>query len=196
FTNFTDTHKNNCSAIQIGVSGRSLSPAHSLVENNLFIGCRGENENICNKSCDNVYRFNTFGENCSELSLRHGNRNLVYGNFFIGSDGLRVFGKDDKIFSNYFENCRRGIHVGNGDGVVPESKLTAHDRPDHIQIVFNTLIDCTNSMMMLARKNGLGATNITIANNLIVGGSKLISIDGPVKHSVWRGNILWNGVVD
>lgn len=40
---------------------------------------RGENENICNKSCDNIYRYNTFGEGVSELSLRHGNRCQVYG---------------------------------------------------------------------------------------------------------------------
>lgn len=194
FTNFPNTRQNNCSAIQIGVSGRSLSPAHSLVENNLFIKCRGENENICNKSCDNVYRFNTFGEGCSELSLRHGNDNIVYANFFIGSDGLRIFGKRDKIFSNYFEDCRRGIHIGNGDGVVPESKLTAHDRPDGIQIVFNTVINCANSVMMQARqRRGLGATNITFANNLIVGKGRLIAIDGPMTHSIWRGNILWGG---
>src|SRR6185369_16970387 len=94
FTNFPNTRQNNCSAIQVGVSSRSLSPAHALVENNLFLRCRGENENICNKSCDNVYRFNTFGPGCTELSLRHGNRNFVYANFFIGSDGLRIFGKD------------------------------------------------------------------------------------------------------
>ncbi len=194
FTNFPDAHGNNCSSIQIGVSGRSLSPAHSLVENNLFIRCRGENENICNKSCENIYRFNTFEDNCSELSLRHGNDNLVYANFFLGTDGLRVFGKRDKIFSNYFEDCHRGIHIGNGDGVVPQSKLTAHDRPDGIQIVFNTIVHCTNSVMMQARaRNGLGATNITFANNLIVGKGKLISIDGALTHSVWAGNILWGG---
>jgi hypothetical protein len=197
FTNFPDTHQNNCSAIQIGVSGRSLSPAHSLVESNLFLNCRGENENICNKSCENVYRFNTFGTNCTELSLRHGDRNIVYGNFFIGCDGLRVFGKDDKIFSNYFQDCRRGIHIGNGDGVVPPDKLTSHDRPDGIEMVFNTVVNCKNSLMMLARRNGLGATNITFANNLIAGAGKLVAINGSVTHSIWRGNILWgdtNGI--
>jgi Chondroitinase B len=191
FTNFPDTHQNNCSAIQIGVSGRSLSPAHSLVESNLFLNCRGENENICNKSCDNVYRFNTFGTNCSELSLRHGNRNIVYANFFIGTDGIRIFGKNDKIFSNYFEDCRRGIHIGNGDGVVPPSRLTAHDRPDGIQIVFNTVVNCRNSVMMLPRRNGLGATNITFADNIIEGAGRLVAIDGPITHSNWRDNILW-----
>src|SRR6185312_4431626 len=128
FTNFPNAHGNNCSAIQVGVSGRSLSPAHSLVENNLFLHCRGENENICNKSCDNVYRFNTFGEGCSELSLRHGNRNIVYANFFLGSEGIRIFGHDDKIYSNYFEKCVRAIHIGNGEGIIPPAQLTAHDR--------------------------------------------------------------------
>jgi len=197
FTNFPDTHQNNCSAIQIGVSGRSLSSAHSLVENNLFLRCRGENENICSKSCDNIYRFNTFGEDCSELSLRHGDRNLVYANFFLGSDGLRIFGKNDRIFGNYFQDCRRGIHIGNGDGVVPMDKLTSHDRPDGTQIVFNTIVDCKNSVMMQARpRNGLGATNITFADNIIAGEGRLISIDGPMTHSTWRGNILWSGTND
>jgi hypothetical protein len=197
FTNFPDTHQNNCSAIQIGLSFRSLSPAHSLVESNLFLRCRGENENICNKSCDNIYRFNTFAENCSELSLRHGDRNLVYANFFLGTDGLRVFGKDDKIFSNYFQDCRRGIHIGNGDGIVPRDDLKSHDRPDGIQIVFNTLINCRGSVVMLARRNGLGATNIIFANNLVTGSGKLVSIDGPMTSSTWSGNILFgdtNGI--
>ncbi len=192
FNNFPDTHQNNCSAIQIGVSGRSLSPAHALVESNLFLECQGENENICNKSCDNVYRFNTFGKNCSELSLRHGDRNIVYANYFIGSQGIRMFGKKDRIFSNYFEDCRPGIHIGNGDGIVPRSRLTAHDRPDGMEIVFNTLVNCTNSIMMMKReRNGLGATNITVADNIVLGGRNMVSILGPMTHSVWRGNILW-----
>lgn len=191
FTNFPDMHQNNCSAIQIGLSGRSLSPAHSLVEHNLFIACRGENENICNKSCDNTYRFNTFENHCSELSLRHGNRNIVYANFFIGTDGLRVFGKDDRIYCNYFQDCTRGIHLGNGDGVVPQSRLTAHDRPDGIQIVFNTLVNNRDGLFMAQRRNGLGATNITIADNLIAGTGRLVTVDGPVAHSVWQGNLVW-----
>lgn len=190
FTNFPNAHQNNCSAIQIGLSGRSLSPAHALVEHNLFLRCRGENENICNKSCDNIYRFNTFADNCSELSLRHGDRNLVYANFFIGTDGLRVFGKNDRIYSNYFQDCRRGIHIGNGDGIVPRDDLKSHDRPDGIQIVFNTLVNCRSSVMMQARRNGLGATNIVFANNLIVGNGRLIAVDGPMTSSSWSGNIL------
>src|SRR5262249_48053210 len=108
------------------------------------------------------------------------------------TDGLRMFGKNDKIFSNYFQDCHRGIHIGNGDGVVPHDKLTSHDRPDGMQIVYNTLVNCRSSVMMLGRQRGLGATNITFANNIILGNGQLISINGPVTHSVWSGNILWS----
>jgi poly(beta-D-mannuronate) lyase len=197
FTNFPNAHVNNCSAIQIGVSGRSMASGHSLVESNLFLQCRGENENICNKSGENTYRFNTFGEGCSELSLRHGNSNVVYGNFFIGTEGVRIFGKDNKIFSNYFEKCSKAIHIGNGDALIPPDKLTGHDRPDRTLVVFNTLVDNKNSLMMAGRNRGLGARDFTFADNIIVASGKAVNIEGPVTNSVWQGNIIWgctNGV--
>jgi chondroitinase B-like protein len=197
FTNFPNAHVNNCSAIQIGVSGRSMASGHALVESNLFLQCRGENENICNKSGENTYRFNTFGEGCSELSLRHGNSNIVYGNFFIGTEGVRIFGKDNKIFSNYFEKCVRAIHIGNGDALIPPDKLTGHDRPDRTLVVFNTLVDNKNSLMMADRDQGLGARNFTFADNIIVTSGKAVNIDGPLTNAVWLGNIIWgctNGV--
>jgi poly(beta-D-mannuronate) lyase len=197
FTNFPNAHVNNCSSIQIGLSGRSMASGHALVESNLFLRCRGENENICNKSCENTYRFNTFGEGCGELSLRHGNFNVVYGNFFLGTEGVRIFGKDDKIFSNYFENCSKAIHIGNGDALIPPDKLTGHDRPDRTLVVFNTLIDNKNSLMMAGRKSGLGAKDFTFADNIIVTSGKAVAIEGPLTNTLWAGNIIWgctNGV--
>src|SRR5205814_10070380 len=183
FTNFPNAHMNNYSAIQIGMNGHSMASDHTLMESNLFLQCRGENENIYNKSGENIYRFNTFGEGCSELSLRHGNFNVVYGNFFIGSDGLRIFGRDDKIYSNYFERCNKAIHIGNGDGIIPQAKLTAHDRPDRIQVVFNTLVDNKNSLMKSGRKNGLGAKNFTFANNIIQTSDKPVAMEGPLTNA-------------
>jgi hypothetical protein len=62
FHDFKSPPANNCSAIQIGMSGRSMSSGWSLTESNLFVKCAGENEGcICNKSSDNTYRYNTFG---------------------------------------------------------------------------------------------------------------------------------------
>jgi hypothetical protein len=190
FFNFKET-ANNCGSIQVGLSGRSLSPSHTLVEFNLFVQTRGENENICNKSCDNIYRFNTFGEGCSELSLRHGNRCQVYGNFFIGSEGIRFYGHNHKIYSNYFERCNPAINIGNGDGIVPKDKLTSHDRPDSVFVVFNTLYNNTKNIMMQGRKNGLGASNIFVANNLIQGGNEAFKIDGEIQNPVWASNMIW-----
>jgi poly(beta-D-mannuronate) lyase len=193
FFNFENSHRNNSSALHIGHSSRSLSPAHSLVEHNLFVKTRGENEGaICNKSCDNVYRFNTFGQDCTELSLRHGNRCLVYGNFFIGTHGgLRIFGDDHKIFCNYFEHNHPAIQIGNGDGNVPPDKLTSHDRPDRVQLFCNTLIGNDANVVMIGRKGGLGATNLIFAHNMIQGGERAVSINGPLRAAIWKENILW-----
>jgi poly(beta-D-mannuronate) lyase len=193
FYNFEDSRKNNSSALHIGLSSRSMSSANSLVEYNLFVRTRGENEGaICNKSSDNTYRFNTFGEGCTELSLRHGNRCLVYGNFFIGTHGgLRFFGDDHRIYSNYFERNRPAVQIGNGDGNVPPDKLTSHDRPDRVQFVFNTLVDNGSNVVMDQRKGGLGATQFGFANNIIQGGNRAVSINGPLPDAKWEGNIIW-----
>ena len=115
FYNFENSRRNNSSALHTG---------HS-----------------CNKSFDNIYRFNTIGEGCTELSLRHGNRCLVYGNFLIGTrGGLRFYGDDHRIFSNYFQLNRPAVQIVSGGANVPPAELTSHDRPDRVQFVFNTLM--------------------------------------------------------
>jgi len=184
---------NNCSAIQIGLSGRSMDSAFCVVEYNLFVKTEGENEGaICHKSCNNIIRYNTFGERSEELSLRHGNKSRVYGNFFINTTGLRFSGDDHLIYGNYFLNCTKAIVCTNGDGEVKEgSKLTCHDRSDRVTVVNNIIIDCKSSFQMPGRNNGLGATSITFANNIIKGGEP-VSIQGSYTNPVWKDNILWN----
>src|SRR6185437_6374803 len=129
--------------------------------------------------CDNTYRYNTFRDRSSELSLRHGNRQQVYGNFFLNTDGLRIFGNDHKIFSNYFEKCTPAINVGNGDGNVPPDDLKSHDRPDSVKIAYNTLVDNSGSVIMQGRGGGLGCTKLAFANNLIQGGPAAVDFAGP-----------------
>ena len=191
FNGFPPT-ANNCSAIQIGLSGRSMDSAFCVVEYNLFERTEGENEGaICHKSCNNIIRFNTFGERSEECSIRHGNKSQVYGNFFINNKGLRFSGDDHKIFSNYFLGCSDAIVCTNGDGEVKDgSKLTCHDRSDRVKVVYNTLIDCKSNFQMPGRNNGLGATHITFANNIIQGGYP-VSIQGSYTDPVWEGNIIW-----
>src|SRR5207253_1243572 len=115
-----------------------------------------------------------------------------YGNYFRGTDGLRIFGDRHQIFSNYFEGNSLGINLGNGDGEVADgAKLTSHDRPDDCVITFNTLIDNATHYEMGGRKNGLGAMRTTFANNLIQGGGAAAKIGGTNPGANWSGNLLW-----
>jgi hypothetical protein len=44
---------------------------------------------------------------------------------------------------------------------------------------------------MDGRKNGLGATRTTFANNLIQGGGSVAKIAGPNPGATWSGNLVW-----
>src|SRR5499433_1983136 len=194
FQNFTSVGGNGGETLQVGLSGRSLTDAHTLVENNLFVMCNGENELISNKSSANTYRYNTIRDSTSgELTLRHGNHCTVHSNFFINSAGLRFFGDDHQIYSNYFEDCDPGIQIGNGDGEVADgAPLTSHDRPDRVRVSFNTLVNNNQSVIMSGRTNGLGATDLVFGNNIIQCDSgTVLSLGGPTPNGRFEGNIVF-----
>jgi poly(beta-D-mannuronate) lyase len=192
FLNFGKGAPNNASGLHFGSSHRSMDPGYSLAEYNLFVKNVGENEGaICSKTTDAIYRYNTIVDS-TELSLRHGHRAQVYGNFFLRSDGVRFFAHDHEIFSNYFEGCRIAIAIGNGDATIPPGKLTAHQRPDRVKVVYNTLVNNRSNVQMGGRNNGLGAEDLIFADNLIVGGNKAVTIAGPLRNAKWEGNIIWN----
>lgn len=195
FHDFTKPGGNGAETIRFGLSGLSMSTGAGLVEYNLFLRCVGENEIISNKSCGNTYRYNTFLDSPGgELSQRHGNDCLFYGNYLKNTQGLRIFGDRHLVFSNYFEGNSSAIHIGNGDGEVADgAKLTSHDRPDNCVIVYNTLVNNEVNFQMAGRAKGLGATGTVFANNLIVGGGKAAAISegSPYPGAVWKNNLLW-----
>lgn len=184
--------KNGAEAFQFGLSGFSLSSSNSIVEYNLFEDCAGENELISVKASAVTLRYNTVSNCPAQFTLRHGNKCLVYGNYFVNTPGLRIFGDDHLVYSNYFEHCNPAITIGNGDGEVADgAQLTAHDRPDRLLIAFNTLVDNEVNITMTRRKDGMGATFVTVANNMISGGGPAAVIEGPCPHAMWSGNILF-----
>jgi Chondroitinase B len=193
FHDFADAGGNGAETIRFGHSDISLSQGLGLIEHNLFVRCTGENELITNKSCANTYRYNTFLDSPkAQLTLRHGNDCLVYGNVFRGTDGIRIFGDRHQVFGNYLEGNTTGIQIGNGDGEVADgAKLTSHDRPDGAVITFNTLVGNARSYFMGRRPNGLGATRTVFAHNIVQGGGEAATIEGPYPDAEWRGNILW-----
>lgn len=185
--------RNGAEALQFGLSGFSLSSSNSIVEFNLFENCDGENELISVKASRVTVRFNTIRNCPAQFTLRHGNFNQVYGNYFTNTPGLRIFGDDHLIHNNRFENCSIGINIGNGGAEVADgAPLTSHDRPDRVLIVCNTLVNNKANIIQTARDKGLGSIDITIANNIVVGGGPAASIVGPAVNHKWEGNIIFN----
>jgi Chondroitinase B len=194
FHDFTDGGGNGSETIRFGLSGLSLSDGFGVVEDNLFVRCNGENEMISNKASSMTYRYNTVLDS-REISQRHGNDNLYYGNYIRNSDGFRVYGDRNVIYSNYMESNNIGVTMGNGDGdVYNGDPLTSHDRPDDNVVAFNTFVDNDIQYQRTGRTDGLGSTNTTFANNIIQGGGTAVDISGPGVYAnpVWEGNILWN----
>lgn len=192
---FDQKHKegNGIETLQFGLSGFSMSSSHSVVEHNLFEQCAGENEMISVKASAVVLRYNTIRDCPAQFTLRHGNRCEVYGNYFVNTPGIRIFGDDHVIHSNYFDNCKPAINIGNGDGEVADgAKLTCHDRPDRVLIACNTLVNNAQNITQTRRNNGMGATAITITGNILQNSeAPAAELSGPNKIIVWTTNILY-----
>jgi poly(beta-D-mannuronate) lyase len=184
---------NGAETIRFGLSGLSLSKGLGVIELNLFVRCVGENELLSIKSGSNIIRDNTLIDSPgAQLTLRHGNENIVRGNYLRGTDGIRIFGDRNRIFDNYLEGNTGAIQIGNGGAEVADgAPLTSHDRPDDTYITSNVLVNNTRNIFMTARSQGLGAMRPTIAHNVIQGGGPAASIDGPLVDPIWRDNTVW-----
>jgi len=189
--------RNGGETMRVGYSHQSMTNSGTLVENNLFERCDGEIEIISSKSCENIYRFNTFLDCAGMLTLRHGNRCVVEGNFFLGhhkkgSGGIRVIGEDHLIINNYIDGVEKGgFWVTAG---VPNSALNAYFQARDCVIAFNTFVDGRGPAIELdAGFGGSGRSlrpeNITIANNLfsLAEGTLLKGKEG--DGFKWMGNI-------
>jgi len=194
--------RNGGETMRIGYSFQSMYSSAALVEQNLYDRCDGEIEIISSKSCDNIYRNNTFLNCAGMLTLRHGNRATVDGNFFIGnhkrgSGGIRVIGEDHVITNNYMEGVQNGafwITAG-----IQDSPLKGYFRAQRCLIAFNTIVDCKGPDIQLDA--GMGSSNrtlmpldITFANNLFVlskGAALMTGKEDPTYR--WIGNIVSGG---
>jgi hypothetical protein len=194
FHDFISPGGNGAETIRTGLSGLSLSTGSAVIEYNLFVRCDGENEMISNKSSGNTYRYNTVLD-CpgGEISQRHGNDCLYYGNYMRNTQGMRIYGDRHKIFNNYFEGNSIGVNMGNGDGdVYNGDPLTSHDRPDDNIVVYNTFINNGTHYEMGGRTGGLGSSNSVVANNIFQGGGSMASISSSAPYTgSWSNNIRW-----
>jgi poly(beta-D-mannuronate) lyase len=194
FHDIARTSGNGWEAIRAGLSGLALSSSHTVIEFNLFEHADGDPETISLKSSDNVVRFNTLRATSGEFTLRHGNRNQIYGNFILGehvggSSGIRVCGEDHQIFNNYIQDIAgTGIFLESGDSNVRNEAGRAHYRVYNTKVVFNTIVGAKTGIA-----NGGGhefaPVNSVIANNIVVGASGSLYKERAPVTPTYAGNI-------
>lgn len=193
-------NRNGGETIRVGYSHQSMTNSGTLVEHNLFERCDGELEIISSKSCENIYRANTFLDCAGMLTLRHGNRCVVEGNFFLGhhkpgSGGIRIIGDDHVIINNYIDGVEKGgFWITSG---ISNSELKGYFQSRNCVIAFNTFVDSRGPAIELDAGFGssgrtLRPENITIANNIFSmnEGSLLKGKEGGSGYK-WMGNIAW-----
>lgn len=138
--------------MQLGTSGTSMTPSHTLVENNLFDRCNGEVEIISSKSNFNEFRNNVFYKSEGSLVTRHGNYCTIDGNYFIGDEGsphiggIRLIGTGHWVTNNYFYNLngemfRAPLAVMNG---IRRSAINRYIQVTDVVVAFNTWVNCTS----------------------------------------------------
>ncbi len=177
FADIPELGANGGETIRIGTSSNSMKDSYTTVEHNLFENCDGEIEIISNKSCENIYRYNTFLHCEGTLTLRHGNRCSVYGNFFFGNldkncGGIRLIGEDHKVYNNYLQNLRgsgfrSAICLTNG---VPNSPLNRYFQVKNADISNNTIVNCKYPFTFGAGKSSelsLPPQNTSMINNVV-----------------------------
>ncbi len=194
--------ENGGESIRVGTGIVSMQNSHTLVADNLFESCNGEVEIISNKTCENVYRHNTFVNCKGTLTLRNGNHCTVTGNFFFGNHlkntgGIRITGEDHLIYNNYIaglagQGMRSGITIIGG---TPASSTRHYNQVKRVNMAHNTLVDNASTLNIDAAADDSGrlpAVDCIIANN-IFSGSKgpLVLFQNEPGDVKWNGNIFY-----
>lgn len=197
---------NGGETIRVGTSDWSMYDSYTLVEKNYFEECDGEIEIISNKSCENIYRYNTFYRCDGTLTLRHGNRCTVESNFFIGKNksgtgGVRIIGEDHKVYNNYFcglegSGFRSALSMVNG---IPNSALNEYFQVKNAIVAFNSFINNRYNFTIGAGQSStqnLPPENCVIANNAVKGvSSPLINYEDVPVNLLYEGNIMFGAAL-
>ncbi|MCD9899440.1 polysaccharide lyase 6 family protein [Streptomyces sp. MT29] len=200
FRNIGPRATNEMEAIRVGWSAISKSDGFTTVENNLFENCDGDPEIVSVKSNANTVRYNTFRTSQGSVSLRHGNRSQVHGNFFFGggktgTGGVRVYGQDHKIYNNHFEGLTgsgydAALQLDGGD-VDTSGALSSHWRVYRATAVHNTFVNNVSNIEIGANYS-LAPVDSLVADNIVVGSSgKLFNELKTPKNMTYAGNIGW-----
>lgn len=169
--------------IRVGVSGTSGTKGFNLIEFNYFEESKIEAEVISNKSCNNVYRFNTLVGNDGALVLRHGTDCIAYGNYIKGnkdnnlSGGIRIVNPRQLVFNNYIENIEGADRSMRASIVVMSgfegAGINEYYPADKAIIAYNTIVNARGNAIKLSvgnvskGKSLVGPKDVLFTGNLV-----------------------------
>ncbi|MDP5169176.1 MAG: polysaccharide lyase 6 family protein [Bacteroidia bacterium] len=196
---------NGGETLRIGTSHYSLTNSNTLVEYNYFDRCNGEHEIISNKSCQNVFRNNTFFECQGTLTMRHGNETLVENNFFFGNrkantGGIRIINESQRVINNYCEGLtgyrfRGALVIMNG---VPNSTPNRYFQVKNSEATSNTFIDCDYIQLCAGSDEERSAVpvNTSVSNNLFLNkeSKNIFTVYDDISGITFQGNVLGEGM--
>ncbi len=180
---------NGYETIRVGESQYQMYDMSTIVENCVFEKAiygpdisNYEPEVISSKSRNNIYRYNTFRQNKGGLVLRHGDDNIIDGNFFFGEvgssmgAGVRIIGLRHIIRNNYFQDIygtglRAAICLMKGSGEFSElSTSNGYESPGSAKIFNNTIVNSVQPFALGSITSSSGTTaprNVEIRNNVV-----------------------------
>ncbi len=160
--------------IRVGLAQHCQFNSNTSISHNFFENCDGEAEVISIKSCANEIEGNVFKECQGSVVLRHGDNNVVAGNYFLGNDkpgtgGVRVINKGQAIVNNIFYKCRgvdfrSPLVIMNG---VPNSPPTRYVQVTNAEITGNSFYECSSLSFCEGSdaERTLPPNNVRIADN-------------------------------
>lgn len=182
---------NGAEIMRIGHSWSSQHESHTIVEDNVFLHCDGENEIISVKSCNNVLRRNLFFESRGGLVCRHGHYNVIEENTFVGNDikgtcGIRIINQGHTVYRNYMTRLadfsllvRMGVYERpTAETDIKAEPLTSYHRVENVDIAYNDFVDCPQ-INLCSGKGDKSPRNVRFANNRITGASNNLIFYNP-----------------
>jgi poly(beta-D-mannuronate) lyase len=193
---------NGGETIRVGVSRYSLTASRTNIHHNLFDHCSGEVEIVSIKSGNNVISNNLFYECQGGLVMRHGSKNTVTNNIFIGNNkpytgGVRVINPGHTVSNNLFidlagERFHSGFSVLNG---VPNSSISRYHQVKDATIEHNTFINCRSIIFGAGKdpERTAAPQNVRFANNLIQPAGKTLYEDANKDGGILFNNNAYTG---
>ncbi len=194
--------RNGGETLRVGTSQVSMTNSRTTVESNFFEHCDGETEIISNKSCENIYRHNAFADCQGTLTLRHGDRCTVEGNWFFGNNraetgGIRIIGEDHRVYNNYLSGLtgsgfKAALSLVAG---IPDSPDNGYFQVKNAVVAFNTIIGCRHNLVIGAghgsRDRTLPPLDCTFASNVIVAtDNPAVELESEPLNAKWLGNVV------